>query len=143
MDYERRSVGKSLLMVAQRTETWSAPAIPETVSRLRGEVVRFAATANVGDPPLSDVRLAVSEALTNAVLHGYAGRPEPGPVEVTATIGGGALRLVVADEGSGMAPRIDSPCVWLGLPIITSVADTLEVRSHDPHGTELHICFEV
>ncbi len=130
-------------MVARRTESWSAPAVPETVPLLRGEVVRFASSAAVADPPLSDVRLAVSEALTNAVVHGYADQPEPGPVEVTATVDGGALRVVVADEGSGMAPRLDSPGVGLGLPLITSVADTLEVRAHEPHGTELHICFDV
>lgn len=130
-------------MVARRTGTWSAVAVPETVPRLRREVVEFATTASVADPPLSDVRLAVSEALTNVVLHGYADAPEPGPVEVTATVDGATLRVVIADEGCGMSARLDSPGLGLGLPIITSVTDGLELRSHAPRGTELHLCFEL
>ncbi|HEX8102713.1 MAG TPA: ATP-binding protein, partial [Solirubrobacteraceae bacterium] len=81
------------------TESWSATAVPATVPLLRGRVVAFASAAHVPDPPLSDVRLAVSEALTNVVLHGYRGLPEPGPIEVTATMEPDALHIVIADEG--------------------------------------------
>ena len=130
-------------MATQGTESWSAPAVPASVPLLRGKVVRFAAAAHVADPPLADVRLAVSEAVTNVVVHGYHLDPEPGPVDVTATIDGDALRVVVADEGAGMVPRIDSPGVGVGLPLISSVANAVEVRSRDPRGTEVHICFSV
>ena len=123
------------------TESWSAAAVPETVPLLRGRVVSFAATAAVPDPPLSDVRLAVSEALTNVVLHSYRDQPEPGPVEVTATMSEDSLHIVIADEGVGMRPRLDSPGAGLGLPIISSVANGLEIRPREPHGTELHLCF--
>ena len=129
-------------MAAWTTESWTAPAIPESVQFLRGEVARFASGASVGDPPLSDVRLAVSEAVTNVVLHGYVSQAEPGPIDVTATIDGGALLVSIADEGSGMAPRLDSPGMGVGLPLITSVADRLEIRACDPHGTELLLGFD-
>lgn len=81
--------------------------------------------------------------MTNAVLHGYIGRASPGPVDVTATIDSGALLVSVSDEGSGMAPRLDSPGMGVGLPLITSIADRLEIRGRDPHGTELLIGFDV
>jgi two-component sensor histidine kinase len=39
----------------------------------------------LGDPPMSDLRLAISEALTNAVLHAYRDR-EPGSMTVVVAI---------------------------------------------------------
>ncbi len=123
------------------TVTWSASAVPETVRALRSALVTFAAAAHVDDPPLSEVRLAVSEALTNVVMHSYRDQPEPGPVEVTATLLEDELRVVIADEGLGMRPRLDSPGAGLGLPIISSVANGLEIRPREPQGTELHLSF--
>jgi serine/threonine-protein kinase RsbW/stage II sporulation protein AB (anti-sigma F factor) len=89
------------------------------------------------------VRLAVSEAVSNAVVHGYRGS-EPGAVTVTAEAQHHTLRVVVSDEGCGPAPRNDSPGAGLGLPLIAQVAESLSVsRGRDGHGTVLCMTFEL
>jgi len=123
------------------TQHWSVAAVPAAVPQLRSAIADFAARAGMTDPPLADVKLAISEALANVVLHGYRDRPEPGRIEVDADFTGTELRIVIADRGVGMRPRIDSPGAGLGLPIIAQVAGGLEIREGDPHGTELHLCF--
>jgi serine/threonine-protein kinase RsbW/stage II sporulation protein AB (anti-sigma F factor) len=50
--------------------------------------------------------------------------------------------VVVADDGLGMMPRTDSPGLGLGLPVITTVSDRMEVVSEGA-GTELHIAFRL
>ena len=120
---------------------WSARAVPESVGRIRGELARFVEGAGVGDPPLGDVKLAVSEALTNVVVHSYRGSPEPGMVEIDAEVAEGELRIKIADEGDGMRPRTDSPGAGLGLPIIASLAGGFEIHERQPQGTELLLSF--
>jgi serine/threonine-protein kinase RsbW/stage II sporulation protein AB (anti-sigma F factor) len=73
------------------------------------------------------VMLAVSEAVTNAVLHAYRdGRPA-GRVRVRADLGDDEVHVEVADDGMGMNPRPDSPGLGLGLPTIGAVADGVEI----------------
>lgn len=89
---------------------------------------------------LSDIRLAVTEACTNVVVHAY---PEqgPGPLQVEATVADGELTVVVRDEGPGITPRPDSPGLGLGLPLIASLAETVELRRDDVDRTEVCMTF--
>ena len=104
--------------------TWTVPASPESVPLLRESVAVFARERGVPDPCVDDVRLAVSEAVTNAVVHAYRGRAEPGTVVVSVTVDDGEwIDVRVVDEGGGMAPRDDSPGSGLGLPLIHRLAD--------------------
>ncbi len=57
---------------------------------------------------LSDIRLAVTEACTNVVVHAYPDGGE-GPMEVCATLRGDELRVVVRDEGRGHRPTPRQP----------------------------------
>ena len=45
------------------------------------------------------------------------------------------LRVTVTDHGSGMKPRIDSPGIGMGLPIIARISDLYEVRTPATGGT--------
>jgi anti-sigma regulatory factor (Ser/Thr protein kinase) len=88
------------------------------------------------------VMLAVSEAVTNAVLHAYRdGRP-PGRVRVRAELAGDALAVEVADDGMGLTPRAESPGIGLGLPTIGAVADDLEIDA-DGGGTVVRMRFDL
>lgn len=93
----------------------------------------------LSDERVGDVRLAVSEAVTNVVRHAYSGQ-EPGSVLATAHVGEGVLRIVIADAGRGMAPRSDSPGIGLGLPLMAHLAERIDVVRTDP-GTEIHMTF--
>ena len=87
---------------------------------------------------IADVRLAVTEAATNAVMHAYA--ETEGDLRVTATIREGQLAIVVADAGPGLVEREDSPGLGVGLAIMASVSERFRVVSH-PGGTEVHMAF--
>lgn len=123
---------------------WSAFASTETVPRIRRAVVDFAWAHGIAEPRLSDIGLAISEAVTNAVIHAYPRDAQPGSLHVQASVDGGWIELRVVDDGSGMAPRDDSPGLGLGLPVIHRVADQVEVRTpRGGHGTELRIRFRL
>jgi serine/threonine-protein kinase RsbW len=106
---------------------WTLPAVPDTVARLRAHVTAFAAAA--GAPPeLHDaVALAVSETVTNAVVHAYAGARESGTIRVRCWVAEGQLVVEVADDGVGMRRRDDSPGIGHGLAIVGAVAEALDV----------------
>jgi serine/threonine-protein kinase RsbW len=93
----------------------------------RGLVTRFAERHGAPETVCSAVALAVSEACTNVVLHAYVDAATPGDVEVRATLADGTLVVEVADDGRGMVPRLDSPGLGLGLPLIAQMADAFEV----------------
>ena len=93
---------------------------------------------------LFGIELAVSEACTNAIVHGYA----DGPAEiftVEAELLGEELCVIVRDRGRGMVPRPDSPGLGLGLPLISQMADRVEVRSppEGDGGVELCMIFSL
>ena len=69
--------------------TWSWPAEAGSVSTARHTVVEWLRGHSLPDPPLGDIALLVSEAVTNAVRHAYVGHPAPGTVDVTVDRRGG------------------------------------------------------
>jgi serine/threonine-protein kinase RsbW len=103
---------------------------PSSVVRARHAVEAFAAGHGICDGSLQALKLAVSEACTNVVQHAYRDR-EPGPLRLRAEIEGRELRVTVCDEGCGMRPRVNSPGLGLGLPLIASVTEDLQVDSGD------------
>ena len=114
------------------------PAVPVGVGAIRRAVSAFARECGLDQGQVRGVALAVSEAATNAVVHGYRGRP--GQIHVTARATRGELTVVIADDGSGLVPRQDSPGLGLGLPIIASVASRFEVVARE-RGTEIRMVF--
>jgi serine/threonine-protein kinase RsbW/stage II sporulation protein AB (anti-sigma F factor) len=99
----------------------------------------IARQCGLGCDRVGDIKLAVSEAVSNAVRHAYRDH-EPGSVTVTAQIDSGTLRIVIADAGRGMQPRSDSPGLGLGLPLMAYAADSIAVVPASP-GTEIHMTF--
>jgi anti-sigma regulatory factor (Ser/Thr protein kinase) len=118
-------------------------AVPAAVPTLRGAIADFLDSVGIGDPLLTSAKLAVSEAVTNAVMHAYVDAPRPGAVSVDATFEGDALLVEVADEGSGMMPRLDSPGLGVGLPLIADTTDTLDIANSPRGGTVLRMSFRL
>jgi serine/threonine-protein kinase RsbW/stage II sporulation protein AB (anti-sigma F factor) len=107
-------------------------------------VADFADEHGVTEPCLSDIRLAVSEAVSNAVIHAFRGREHGTVIASVTTSDGEWIEVRVTDDGSGMAPRDDSPGMGLGLPLIRRLTDQFEHRSPaDSSGTELWMRFRL
>ena len=87
---------------------------------------------------IADVRLAVTEAATNAVIHAYA--MAEGDLRVTAAMQDGELAIVIGDTGPGLVEGRDSPGLGAGLSVIATVAERLKIVSH-PGGTEIQMTF--
>lgn len=103
------------------------PAVAESCPQARHAV--RAALARTG-VEMSAVDLAVTEAVTNVVLHAYRDRDpsaEPGRVRVTLDLDGGDAVIGVVDDGLGMGPRADMPGLGFGLSLIANVCDDLDV----------------
>jgi serine/threonine-protein kinase RsbW len=112
---------------------------PEGVGAMRREIAAYAQRAGLDEDGVADVRLAVSEAATNAVVHGYRDSSE-GELKVLAYVAERELVVIVSDAGVGLAPRPDSPGLGLGMPLMASVTSRFRVVSRGP-GTEIHMAF--
>jgi serine/threonine-protein kinase RsbW/stage II sporulation protein AB (anti-sigma F factor) len=91
---------------------------------------------------LGDVLLALSEVVTNAVVHGYRNEAG-GEVRVEAQHSADELLLSVADHGGGMAPRPDSPGLGLGLPLVGRIAKKVDITAEVGGGTLVSMSFSL
>jgi len=114
------------------------PGTPLGVAAARGEVEAVARDCGMDGLALGAVKLAVNEAVTNAVVHAYA-RNE-GRISVTVELAGKEIAITVADTGGGLLPRADSPGLGMGLPLIAQLTERIDVRSDDG-GTEIRMWF--
>ena len=117
------------------------PARAENVAVVRHAVGGLGEVLEVDDQTLSDIKLAVTEACTNVVVHAYA--ESEGPMGLRASIDDRRLLLVVTDRGRGIVPRPDSPGLGLGLPLIATLAESLELGTGELEETEVRMTFDL
>jgi anti-sigma regulatory factor (Ser/Thr protein kinase) len=86
-----------------------------------------------------DVKLAVSEAVSNSVSHAFRDR-SGGSISVRARTEPGFLLISVSDDGIGMTPHIASPGLGLGVALITRVSYEVQFESTDA-GTTVSMRF--
>jgi anti-sigma regulatory factor (Ser/Thr protein kinase) len=123
---------------------WTLPAVPATVRQLRARVTAFAQAAGAPIELMEAVALAVSETVTNVVVHAYARAPEPGQVRVRCRFAEGQLVVEVADDGVGIARRDDSPGLGQGLAMVGAVAEALHIAlGPGGHGSAVTMTFAV
>lgn len=114
------------------------PANRLAASIMRGEMALVARECGLSESRVADVKLAVSEAVTNVVIHAY---PDgEGTVSGLADSENGKLRIVISDSGVGMAPRRDTPGLGVGMPLIAALAEAVEIRA-SASGTQIHLTF--
>jgi serine/threonine-protein kinase RsbW len=99
---------------------------PASVSLARHALAEFVAGRSIEGPA---VEVAVSEAVSNAVVHAYRETSDPGRIVVRAEFADARLRVAVSDRGLGMRPRADSPGLGLGLPLIAQLATHVDITS--------------
>jgi serine/threonine-protein kinase RsbW len=117
------------------------PARAENVAVARHAIGGLGDVIDVSDQTLADVKLAVTEACTNVVVHAYPAGD--GPMGVRATVNDDLLRIVIIDRGRGILPRADSPGLGLGLPLIATLAESLELGTGTNEETEVRMTFRL
>jgi serine/threonine-protein kinase RsbW len=120
----------------------SLPARPENVAILRHILGGVGDALGIDPEVLADMRLAISEACSNVVVHAYPG-DEEGLMDLEVAHDDAELFLTVRDHGRGMAPRADSPGLGVGLPLIATLADALQISGSSDGGTEVRMSFDL
>jgi serine/threonine-protein kinase RsbW len=127
----------------------SFPAKPDYLLLARLALSGLARNLQVDPDLLADLKLAVTEACGNAVRHAYGA--DGGPVRVEFVLGGDRLEMIVEDQGAGLEvqlpeqlvasqPDVDPLEGGMGLAIIRTIVDELDVRSRDDgRGTVVHM----
>ena len=119
------------------------PARADAVPIARTAALDCVQELGVGKVVAQAVALAVTEACGNVVVHAYRDRSEPGSMTVSVEKPDDFLCVTVTDNGVGIAPRPDSPGLGMGLPLISHVSDSLELRSRREGGAEIRMRFEL
>jgi anti-sigma regulatory factor (Ser/Thr protein kinase) len=116
-------------------------ATPEAARDARRRITAFAAEHGADRRLQADIALAVTEAVTNVIVHAYpSGRA--GQVQVAADVEGGDLEIVVSDDGDGIRPG-SSPGLGAGLSIVAEIAHQFGLRERDPRGLETWMRFHL
>jgi stage II sporulation protein AB (anti-sigma F factor) len=134
-------------VVAHNRVVVELSSLPENVGVARLLVAMVAAQAEFTVAEVDEVKLAVSEAVTNAVVHGYHSASDR-VVRLEVSLVDGLLEVVVADQGQGIAdvalamqPAVssDPDRMGLGFCFMESHMDTLEVESAPGSGTRVRM----
>ena len=118
------------------------PARPEGVAVVRQALAGMADALDFDAAVLADMKMAVSEACTNVVVHAY--EDSEGVLEVDMTADDVGLTIRVRDHGSGIQPQVRSrevPALGLGLPLIAALSDSFELHGSAGQGTEVRMTF--
>jgi stage II sporulation protein AB (anti-sigma F factor) len=122
------------------------PSKSENESFARVVVAAFASQLDPTLDELQDVKTAVSEAVTNAIIHGYEDRT--GTVTIECKISGNWLTVEIADDGKGIedlelarqplyTSKPDMERSGMGFTVMESFMDGLEVESERGKGTRV------
>jgi serine/threonine-protein kinase RsbW len=125
----------------RRSAEWVLPADPSAVTLLRRRAAELVSRAGASDEVTDAVALAVSETVTNAVVHAYDANVS-GQVRVSCRADGERFIVEVADEGTGIWLREDSPGIGHGLAVVGALAHRLSIASGpDGRGTVVTMAF--
>jgi anti-sigma regulatory factor (Ser/Thr protein kinase) len=118
----------------------SLPAEPDSVPQLRHRAVEFARAAGLTAAQLDALRLAVTEAAANVVIHAYD--DNRGLVHLEAAKAGDELWVIIADDGCGLRSDRESPGLGQGLRLISRNVDSFTVVERSGGGTEVRMRFK-
>lgn len=119
---------------------------PENVSLARLLTAALVAERELTLAELDEIKVAVSEAVSNAIIHGYQGRPDK-YVELSLALSGDRLAVAVRDEGVGIADVEQAMRpnwsgngrMGLGFAFMNSFMDRIEVDSVLGQGTTVRL----
>ena len=109
-------------------------------------VAAFASQLDITIDELSDIKTAVSEAVTNSIIHGYD--DENGVVKIVCKIFANTLEIEISDTGKGISDietamkplytsKPNSERSGMGFTIMESFMDDIKVESSVGFGTRV------
>ncbi|QUH20454.1 anti-sigma F factor [Alkaliphilus sp. B6464] len=111
-------------------------------------VAAFASQLDPTIEEITDIKTAVSEAVTNAIIHGY--ESNMGIVTVTCRINGNELEIIIEDKGQGIdnveqareplftsKPQLERS--GMGFTVMETFMDEIEVYSELEKGTTIRM----
>jgi stage II sporulation protein AB (anti-sigma F factor) len=127
--------------------------LPENVAFARSCVGAFAAQLDVTLDEIEEIKLVVSEAVSNSIIHGYNNRPDGKVVVVATILENSTMEIMIEDFGRGIAdieqalvPSFSSQPnhMGLGFTFMKSFMDEMDVTSQLGHGTNVRLkrCFQ-
>lgn len=118
----------------------------------RAAVAAFAAQLDPTLEELADIKTAVSEGVTNAIIHGYG--TSSGVVHIDCEISGKMLRIAIIDRGRGIediaqavsplytsAPEMERS--GMGFTVMETFMDSMEVESVPGVGTTIRLTKQI
>ena len=134
-------------MKAENTTRIQFDSLSVNEAYARGAAAAFLARYDPTVPQLADLKTAVSEAVTNCIVHAYPDKI--GPITMTAAIyEGGIVRITITDRGVGipdiakaMEPMFTTgdaeERAGLGFAVMQSFMDKVKVSSTPGRGTRV------
>lgn len=130
-------------MKAINTIKLTIQSLPENIPLARVAVAAFIAQVDVTVDQLEDIKVAVSEAISNAIIHGYEHRPGEW-VEIEVSRFDDTFQITIRDYGKGIediekalepAYSTDNQRMGLGFVFMQSFMDEVRVTSEVGKGT--------
>ncbi len=127
--------------------TMTLPAASDFVAVARLAVSGVAARMNFSVDIIEDIKVALSEACTNAVQHAYVADTS-GNIDIQFNLFQDKLEIIVKDHGQGFNPKETTSSkqteetpgsfgLGLGLTFIKSLMDEAQIHSQIGHGTTI------
>ena len=124
---------------------------PQNEALARTVVAAFVAPMDPTVEAMTEIKTAVSEAVTNAVIHGYGGRgqqAQAGEIKIQMSLSEGLLLIEVSDQGAGIediqqareplyTTRQDMERAGMGFTVMETFMDSVEVQSAPGGGTTI------
>lgn len=121
---------------------------PENEGFARAAVATFMARLNPTLEEINDVKTAVSEAVTNSIVHGYA--DDTGIINIQVEIEENELNIIIKDYGAGIedierareplfTTKADEERSGMGFTFMEIFMDNLTVESGCGQGTTIHM----
>ncbi|EIW18459.1 MULTISPECIES: anti-sigma F factor [Pelosinus] len=129
-------------MAIKNQITMSIRSLSENVGIARVSTAAFAAQVDFTLNEIEEIKVAVSEAVSNAVIHGY--EYQDGEIEIKMTLYEDQLEYIIVDHGKGIADialarqpsySSDPERMGLGFAFMESFMDELYIESEVNKGT--------
>jgi serine/threonine-protein kinase RsbW len=120
-------------------------AVPERVPSARSAITRLCEHLEIEEELAGQIRLAVTEACTNCVLHAYGDESAiDSTFALEARVDDDDLLVVVRDAGAGItASRSARAGLGLGLRLMRQAASSVDVTSRPGGGTRVAMRFAI